>query len=256
MAYDKYHLNWTTLLALDTKLRSLRPRHNLIESLSKDISGVMTGLETFQGGNFHTASWVADWLRKSRSRGAKESLDKLYAVRALFPDNVKEMIHADYSPASLAQPWKAYLDFAKQYILIDTDLDLLTLAPSQSRPAELPSWCPNPAVPGCMKASATFWTNRQPWRDEHERRAKRFSAGMIPYRGNSAPKPLVKLSSSNNLLSIAGFRVDRIECVASLTKKIRVKAPYIKLKFARYIAAEIKDKNRNLLAPFITRKIR
>lgn len=92
-----------------------------------------------------------------RRKECKYPIDRVYGLLGFaVGDTFREAIPVDYSPDTLACYWKTFILFGKAAITSSPGLRLLSIAYSEHRLADLPSWCPDLSVCG-----GTFVMSRQ-----------------------------------------------------------------------------------------------
>jgi hypothetical protein len=79
-----------------------------------------------------------------RDKDVTEPVDQIYGLLGLVGPmvGVASKIVVDYSEGK-RNWWRAYIQYGKLQLQSEPTLLLLSMAASQQRPTELPSWCPN-----------------------------------------------------------------------------------------------------------------
>ena len=87
--------------------------------------------------------WFWLHIREGRFKGVLKPVDRIYALLSLASEEVRQAIPVDYSDQAQEHYWNLYKVAAKalmQYFPLQLTLDAVE---SVSRPAQLPSWCPD-----------------------------------------------------------------------------------------------------------------
>ena len=134
----------------------------------------------------------------TREREVLNPLDRIYGLFALMPKPVRDAVVVNYE----LEFWEGYLKFCEWFIQYEPTLLLLSMAPSQERPAQLPFWCPNFHSP----ATELFSYAEQVG----------FKAG---FHDRKSRRSTIKLSDKGNAIIVQGFRLDTVKKVAQTQYK-------------------------------------
>lgn len=128
-----------------------------------------------------------------REKDVTEPVDRIYGLLGLANDSVRKSIKIDYSKEHREKFWKVYIEFGKLWAKMDYRY-LLSTAPSNDRPSELPSWCPN----FNFGTSVAFPFGA----------VDGYKAGFVEKKPGSA-----ETLAGSDYIKIPGFRIDHIEKV-------------------------------------------
>lgn len=140
-------------------------------------------------------------MRIGREKDCTEPLDRIYGLLGLPDPAVASRIVVNYSTESKRMWWIAYIQHGKIELQVDTSLTLLSLAVSQQKPIELPSWCPN-------------WNS--PAKDAIPFTGTAYQAGFESPSDRLRPN-FRDVENSNNI-QILGFRIDCVREVVGSSK--------------------------------------
>jgi hypothetical protein len=155
------------------------PRIDIMRSIPKDMKRPIISL-----------------LDTSCERQTTEPVDKVYALLGLVDDDAKKRITVDYSTEARHKYWKVNIELGK-FLLEEPGFEILQMTSSYSRPAELPSWCPNlDSRPKINRLSITF------------------QAGILKGR---KPPSHVEVSPKSSGIKAMGLEMDRVESIAPIS---------------------------------------
>jgi len=90
------------------------------------------------GGDIHLYSL----LQLSRRKLARENVDKVYGMMGVMSAELRDKIKVDYSSAARRDFWQTYINVSTISLEVHGFL-VLSMAPSDQKHPELPSWCPD-----------------------------------------------------------------------------------------------------------------
>ena len=149
VAYGRRRVEWNALTTLATGLRGA----NLVgliggtPSIISNIKGAFLAIDTFRvAKNMVEANHpsLLQFAAIGRDKDVTEPVDQIYGLLGLVGQmvGVASKIVVDYSEGK-RNWWRAYIQYSKLQLQSERTLLLLSMAASQQRPTELPSWCPN-----------------------------------------------------------------------------------------------------------------
>ncbi|TAQ89308.1 hypothetical protein B7494_g2370 [Chlorociboria aeruginascens] len=206
VAYGKRRVEWNALTTLATGLR----RANLVgliggtPSVSSNIKRAFLSIGLFSVAKnmveANSASLLG-FVRLARDKDVTQPVDRIYGLLGLVNPTIASQIVVDYSDEAKEKWWRVYIQYGKLQLQSETTLTLLSMAASQQRPIELPSWCPNfnspPKDPFCLGGVIGYQAGFESWEDRL--------------------KPNVQILDSNNI-KVSGFRVDHVHLVVGSPK--------------------------------------
>jgi hypothetical protein len=206
IAHGNRRVEWNDLTTLATGLR----RANLVgliggtPSISSTIRRAFLSISLFSvAKNMVEANSTSllGFVRLARDKNVTQPVDRIYGLLGLVNPTVASKIVVDYSDDAKEKWWSVYIQYGKLQLQSESTLALLSMAASQQRPTELPSWCPNfnspPKDPFSLGGVIGYQAGFESWEDRL--------------------KPNVQISDSNTL-RVSGFQVDRVRLVVGSPK--------------------------------------
>ncbi len=155
-----------------------------------------------------------------RERETTERIDHVYAALGLAEgsDSIyKENIHVNYSQERRNKYWLTYTDFGKLALCHEPHLRLLQYNSSDTRPKDLPSWCPN--LNSTMITSVMDPIYAAGWPSAAhtcsvsamESSEDNTGGGHLHFKGDK--KCHVEISPSSNIVKVWGTAFDHIQAV-------------------------------------------
>ena len=150
------------------------------------------------GGDIHLYSL----LQLSRRKLAGENVDKVYGMMGVMSAELRGKIKVDYSSAARRDFWQIYINIST-ISLEDHGFFVLSMAPSDEKHPELPSWCPD-------------------FRHDSETNSLHttYCAGMADpdFDEVRIPKPIVRTPEPKNV-EFRGLEMDKVKYVVELCPK-------------------------------------
>jgi hypothetical protein len=206
VAYGKMRVEWNALTTLATGL----VQANLVGLIGGTPSIISNIKRAFLAiGTFRIAKNMVEANRPSllqlarigRDKDVTEPVDRIYGLLGLVSPMVASQIVVDYSTEAKKEWWRVYIQYGKLQLQSESTLLLLSMAASQQRPTELPSWCPNfdsrPKDPFNLGGVIGYQAGFKSWEDRL--------------------KPNVQILDSNKI-QISGFRVGCVREVVGSPK--------------------------------------
>ncbi len=148
VAFGTQHVDWSILAELAIGLRRL----NLLELIGvtpancKSIGRSFLAIkkvEIVKNMNRTTIFAAPSVFNMGRDKDVTEPVDRIYGLLGLTSSSIASQVAVDYSIEARKHWWGAYIQYGKLQLQSEGTLSLLSMAASQERPIELPSWCPN-----------------------------------------------------------------------------------------------------------------
>jgi hypothetical protein len=135
-------------------------------------------------------------LHERRMRDVSEPVDHVWALVGLFDDELRSKVipFIDYGEEARKEYWKIYLKVAKEILLLDPSLGILSISPSLEKDPGPTTWCPNFSGWPTTGLLYTFLEG--------------FRAGISGFRNSQHPAPQVSFYEYDDFLRILGFRID------------------------------------------------
>lgn len=186
---------WTDLLELEEHMRKLElwaffPRDPAFLKLPWFL---ITECEDRRSGRYKT---LLGTLVAAGTHQCHNPLDRIYALRCMFPDPVRELIPVSYDSDLQANPHRLYVRVGHAALTVHHDLLPLALTRTEEMLPQLPSWCKN-------WQSTSEYINTL---DDYP-----HAGGTLP---PAAPPPHIASSSDQRRLYLQGLRVSTITTIA------------------------------------------
>lgn len=140
---------------------------------------------------------LVDALKYGRYRDCTLEVDRIYGMLSLMSSDVRKEFETSNLIDYRKPYWRMYIDVARKFIRLDSELDLLCLASSKAKHPSITSWCSDWSSEQDVTSFGAYTSN--------------VAGGHLNHK--SDPTPTVNEIKGTDKIRVRGFRVDEVSHV-------------------------------------------